>query len=51
MATEAEVLEAIRSERLTTAELAGVADLWFGCRPIRTSSSTNPAETPAFNVC
>src|SRR6266576_5054866 len=27
----AEVLEAIRRETLTTAELAGVVDLWFGC--------------------
>jgi len=28
---QTEVLEAIRRERLTTAELAGVVDLWFGC--------------------
>lgn len=28
---QTEVLEAIRRETLTTAELAGVVDLWFGC--------------------
>ena len=28
---QTEVLEVIRRETLTTAELAGVVDLWFGC--------------------
>ena len=28
---QTEVLEAIRRETLTTAEMAGVVDLWFGC--------------------